>query len=73
MINYNQDMNGGEMVKKSTAKTVSVDALDVKAISEKMERLPRDKLMYVAGAVTALAAAEAKPAEAEAKPAERPA
>ena len=38
-------------------KQASTEALDVKAISEKLESLPRDKLMYVAGAVTALAAA----------------
>lgn len=46
---------------KTKGNPVSADALDVKAISKKMEGLPRDKLMYVAGAVTALAAAEAKP------------
>lgn len=35
---------------------VSEDTLDVKNISEKLEALPYDKLMYVAGAITALAA-----------------
>lgn len=54
-------------MKKSKEKPVSVEALDVKAISEKMEGLPRDKLMYVAGAVSALAAS------AEAKSTDRPA
>lgn len=43
-------------MKKLSENNVSTDALDVKALSEKMENLPHDKLMYVAGAVSALAA-----------------
>ena len=34
----------------------SADILDLQNISNTLEQLPRDKLMYVAGAVTALAA-----------------
>ena len=35
---------------------VSDEMLDLKNLSNTLEQLPRDKLMYVAGAVTALAA-----------------
>lgn len=43
------------MSNKRTEK-VQAEILDLRNISNTLERLPRDKLMYVAGAVTALAA-----------------
>lgn len=47
----------------STAKekAVSSELLDLKTISEKLETLPHDSLMYVAGAISALAAANTVP------------
>lgn len=42
-------------------RTVSGAMLDLKAVCEKMEALPYDRLMYVAGAVSALAAASKEP------------
>ena len=41
----------------SKEQAVSSELLDLKAINEKLETLPHDSLMYVAGAIAALAAA----------------
>lgn len=42
-------------------RTVSGAMLDLKAVCEKMETLPHDSLMYVAGAISALAATNKEP------------
>lgn len=39
---------------------ISEEMLDLKSLNDKLEQLPRDKLVYVAGAVTALAATSSK-------------
>lgn len=45
----------------SKEQAVSSELLDLKAINEKLETLPHDSLMYVAGAIAALAAANTAP------------
>lgn len=51
-------------MKKTKENQVSAEALDVKTISQKLESLPHDRLMYVAGAITALAAITSLPTSA---------
>ena len=45
----------------SKEQAVASELLDLKTISEKLETLPHDSLMYVAGAISALAAANTVP------------
>lgn len=42
-------------------RVVSSELLDLKTINKKLETLPHDSLMYVAGAISALAAANTTP------------
>lgn len=42
-------------------RTVPSAMLDLKEVCEKMETLPHDSLMYVAGAISALAATSKEP------------
>lgn len=56
-----QSRNGGENMKTAKEQTVSEAMLDLKAINEKLETLPHDSLMYVAGAISALAATNTAP------------
>lgn len=42
-------------------RAVSNELIDLKVINEKLEALPHDSLMYVAGAISALAAANTAP------------
>jgi len=51
----------GEKDEYGEGKGVSSELLDLKTISEKLETLPHDSLMYVAGAISALAAANTVP------------
>ncbi len=48
-------------MKTAKEQTVSEAMLDLKAINEKLETLPHDSLMYVAGAISALAATNTAP------------
>ena len=51
----------GKKMSTAKEKAVSSELLDLKTISEKLETLPHDSLMYVAGAISALAAANTVP------------